>query len=145
MSTRFVMDASVTMAWCFDDEGGQLADQALDALEDGEAIVPAIWTLEVANVLLVAERRGRLTRADGEQFLSMLEKLPITVDTSSICAISERILSLGRDHGLSSYDAAYLELAMREGIPLATGDERLRQAMKVLGIAEFSSVNAGIS
>ena len=137
MSQRFVVDASVTLSWCFSDEGGALAEQTLDALQQDEVVVPAIWTLEVANVLLVAERRGRLTRADSEQFLALLENYPIIVDTHSAQAISGRILALGRDYGLSSYDAAYLELAMREGISLATTDAALLRAMSALGISPW--------
>lgn len=109
MSIRFVIDASVTMSWCFADERGELAQQTLQALTDGEAVVPAIWTLEVANVLLMAKRRNRLTRAESEQFIALLEALPITVESGNIRAISSRILALGRDYNLSSYDAAYLE------------------------------------
>ena len=138
MNPRFVIDASITMAWCFDDEGEPLKQQVLSALQVGTAIVPAIWTLEVANVLLVAERRGRLPRASSEQFIALLEKLPISVDTTSALSISARILTLGRDYSLSSYDAAYLELAMREGLPLATLDKGLLAAMDALGIAAFS-------
>lgn len=137
MSGRFVVDASVTLSWCFADEGGALAEATLDALHAGEVLVPAIWTLEVANVLLVVERRGRLTQAESEQFLGLLEKLPIHVDMTSAQAISQRILALGRDYRLSSYDAAYLELAMREGLPLATADAALLQAMAALGVPVF--------
>ncbi len=137
LSLRVVIDASVTLSWCFSDEENDSALQTLNALAEGEAVVPAIWTLEVANVLLLAERRGRLARAESEQFLALLEKLPITVDTTSICAISPHIMALGRDYQLSSYDAAYLELAMREGIPLATIDTLLLNAMTRLGVSTF--------
>jgi len=142
MRARFVVDASVTMAWCFENEGGELALLALNALADGEALVPAIWTLEVANVLLVAERRGRLMQADSEQFLALLAKLPIAIDTTGTGAISEQILGLGREYGLSSYDAAYLELAMREGLQLATGDTKLLHTMKALGVPPFDGGTA---
>ena len=142
---RFVMDASVTLSWCFADEGGELAQQTLLALTDGEAIVPAIWTLEVANVLLIAERRSRLTRAEIEQFLTLLASLPITVDTGSILAISSPILALGRDYRLSSYDAAYLNLALHEGLPLATTDADLLRAMAILLVPPFTLDGVGFS
>jgi len=138
VSERFVLDASVTMCWCFTDEQNELSRHSLQALRDGEAVVPAIWTLEVANVLLIAERRKRLTRAESEQFLSLLEALPITIDICSIQAISSRILALGRDYQLSSYHAAYLAIAMQEGLPLATNDANLLRAMAMLGVNKFS-------
>ena len=134
MSARFVIDASITMSWCFHDEVKPLTQQVLTALQHGEAIVPAIWTLEVVNVLLVAERRGRITRVHSEKFIALLDKLPITVDTTSSQHISERMLALGRDYALSSYDAAYLELALREGVPLVTLDQGLLTAVSALGI-----------
>ncbi len=122
------------MAWCFKDEADGYADSVLDMLGDSEAIVPSIWPLEVANVLLVAERRKRLTTADSAQFVKLLGELPITIDYESSGRALSEILSVGRHQGLSSYDAAYLELAMREGAPLATRDDRLRRASERCGV-----------
>jgi len=111
--TPLVVDCSVTMAWCFEDECDELADAVLDALADGEAWVPSLWPLEVANVLVAAERRRRLTAADSARFIELLMGLPIVVDDRS----HERALSQGlaaaRQLGLSVYDASYVELAMR--------------------------------
>ena len=133
-SGRFVIDTSTVMAWCFEDETSQEADAVLDELRMSEALVPAVWPLEVANVLLVAERRGRLERAETAHFLSLLSSLPIAVESAPPTRALGEVLALARDMDLSSYDAAYLDLAMREGIPLATLDERLRTAADRVGI-----------
>lgn len=132
--TRFVLDCSVAMAWCFEDECDSFADAALEALVESEAWVPSIWPLEVANVLLVAERRGRLAPADSARFLELLGGLPIVVDASGPRAVHGPVLELGRRTGLSAYDASYLELAMRLGAPLATRDDRLRAAAAANGV-----------
>jgi predicted nucleic acid-binding protein len=122
------------MAWCFEDGADAYADSVLDLLADSEAIVPCIWPLEVANVLLVAERRKRLTEAASLQFAGLLSELPITIDYESSDRALSEILFLRRQQGLSSYDAAYLELAMREGIALATRDNRLRKVSGKCGV-----------
>lgn len=128
----FVLDCSVTMSWCFKDERDDYSAYCLRLLEDTEAVVPSLWALEVMNVLLVAERRGRLLPSESEEFLGLLGLLPITIDPAS--GISNRVMDLGRAHGLSAYDAAYVELALREGLPLATKDESVRGVMASLGI-----------
>lgn len=132
--TRFVLDCSVTMAWCFEDEAADYADAVLTRLAVAEALVPAIWPLEVANVLLVAERRDRLTQADAARFVRLLRTLPISIDTGTSERALDTILDVGREYRLSSYDASYLELAMREGLPLSTQDSALRQAAAKCGI-----------
>lgn len=137
MSGLFVLDTSVTMAWCLTDETNPYANDVLDVLMTNQAIVPAIWTLEVANVLLMSERRGRLTTAMTENFLGLLHKLRITVDTHSISSISERIIDLGRNYATTSYDAAYLDLALRENLPVASIDARMKVAMLTLGVPLF--------
>ena len=131
---RFVVDCSVVMAWCFEDEADKYADSVLDLLADAEAIVPSIWSLEVANVLLVGERRKRLTEADSLRFVNLLRALPITIDQETGNRAWSETLSVGRENGLSSYDAAYLELAMREGVALATRDDRLKEAAGKCGV-----------
>lgn len=132
-----VIDCSVTMAWCFEDESSALADNVLEHLADTEAWVPALWAFEVANVLLVAERRGRLTPADSMRFVALLSGLPILIDDSVHDRALGSVLSTGRDYDLSAYDATYLELAMRLGGVMATGDERLRKACQRSGIPIF--------
>lgn len=133
--TRFVLDCSVTMAWCFEDEADRYSDRVLAALSRATAVVPALWSLEVANVLLVSERRGRLTLEDGQRFLTHLAGLPIIVDPS--VPESGDLLALGRAHRVSAYDAAYLQLAIRTRLPLATRDRPLRAAARTARVASF--------
>jgi predicted nucleic acid-binding protein len=129
-----VVDASVTMAWCFADEQSPFTDRVLESLAETRAVVPALWQLEVANVLLLAERRGRLSLADAEGFLRRLQALPIEVDTNGIEEVFGRVLALGRQYQLSAHDAAYLELALRLGGRLATQDVDLRAAAADAGV-----------
>jgi len=132
---RFVVDNSVVMSWCFRDAGDGYAEGVLDLLATGAALVPAIWPLEVANVLAAAERRGRLTEADSGHFLRLLGDLPISLLAEPPERVTGEILALARRTGLSAYDASYLDLAMREGVPLATRDAALRKAAEVVGVA----------
>src|SRR5664279_5028102 len=127
-----VVDTSVTMAWCFEDEATHGTDSVLDRLRDDEAVVPALWQLEVTNVLLVAERRERITEAQSARFLDLLLQLPIQVDMSQ--TDPKAVLAIGRRHRLSAYDAAYLLLAERTDAPLATLDRRLSAAAKAAGV-----------
>ena len=133
----FVLDCSVTMAWCFEDECDAYADAVLGALGRADALVPAIWPLEVANVLLVGERGKRLEKADSARFAELLRGLPIVVESLAGDAALDRVLGLGREFGLSSYDASYLELAMRQGLALATRDKELARACKKAGVSLF--------
>lgn len=128
----FVVDASVTASWCFDDEKSPAADLAMDRLLDEGAVVPAIWRLEIRNILLVNERRGRIKLADADEFLADLDRLPIQVHAD---APSDRFLPLARKHRLTAYDTAYLELAVRTTTPLATLDLALAQAARSEGLA----------
>ena len=121
----FVLDNSVVMSWCFKDEENQYADNVLDYLSDATALVPSVWPLEVVNVLLVAERRKRLSEADSVRFISLLSQLPISVEYESPERIMRGLLSFARENNLSSYDASYLDLSMRNGIPIATLDNQL--------------------
>lgn len=130
----FVLDASVTLGWCFRDEENAYAHRVLRRLPDDSAVVPAIWLLEVANGLLLAERRGRLSIADVAQVHDALVGLPIDWQDLTLEQVLGPVLDLARAHRLSAYDAAYLELAMREGLPLATQDEALRAAAESVGV-----------
>ncbi|MBI2435198.1 MAG: type II toxin-antitoxin system VapC family toxin [Candidatus Hydrogenedentes bacterium] len=130
MGAQFVLDNSVVMTWCFKDERDRYAASVLDSLENGEAIVPAIWPLEVGNVLLAAERRGRLFQTDSVRFLSMLSGLPILVEAEGAERMFREILALAREYQLTTYDASYLDLAMRLALPLATRDVALLKAAK---------------
>jgi len=137
--TRFVLDCSVAMAWCFESEADSYTDAVLRALPGRAAVVPALWPLEVANVLLVAERRRRLREADVVRFLDLLGELPIVVDSPLGIQDLAGLMALGREHRLSSYDAAYLRLAMRERLPLATHDRALRAAARAVGVEAFAA------
>jgi predicted nucleic acid-binding protein len=134
MDDRFVVDNSIVMTWCFQDEVNLYAEGVLDSLTGAIAVVPAIWPLEVINVLLVAERKKRLSEADSAHFLSMLSQLPIVVDRSWPERTMKDLLVLGRTNSLSSYDAAYIELAMRQGLPLATLDRKLLDAARKVNV-----------
>ncbi len=131
---RFVLDCSVAMAWCFEDETNPYTEAVLQDLADAGAVVPSIWPLEVANVLLVAERRKKISKAQSRRFVELLQSLPIDVDEVSTARAWDGVLSLAREQYLSAYDAAYLELAMREGLPVATADNDLKKAAKRCGV-----------
>jgi len=130
MPGAFVVDNSVVMAWCFEDEANRYSDSALEALNSSEAVVPAVWPLEVGNVLLVAERKGRLSQSKAARFLSLLGSLPIRVEQETPQRALTSILALARGHHLSTYDASYLDLAMRAGLPLATLNSALTKAAR---------------
>jgi predicted nucleic acid-binding protein len=134
---RFVLDCSVTMAWCFEDEADAYADAVLEALAEGEALVPCIWTLEVANVLVVGERRKRLTPAQSMRFVELLQSLPVSVEEESGRRPIAEILPLAREMNLSAYDASYLDLAARTGLPLAMRDGGLATAAARYGVPRF--------
>jgi predicted nucleic acid-binding protein len=129
-----VVDASITMTWCYPDEHSDYAYRILDLLEQAQAVVPSLWAVEVANALVVGERRRRLTPADIAYFFELLKGLPIETDTQTASRALSETRSLARIHNLSVYDATYLELAMREGLSLATLDERLRKAAQEAGV-----------
>ncbi len=129
-----VVDASVTLSWCFRDEQSDYATGILRLLADDTAVAPGLWPLEVANGLLAAERRGRLSTAEVLQIRGMIADLPITLDESTLDEALGSVLNPARAHSLSTYDAAYLALAMREGLPLAMLDEKLRAAAKDVGV-----------
>jgi predicted nucleic acid-binding protein len=137
MSARFVIDNSVVMGWCFENEGNRYAEAVLESLESGEALVPAIWPLEVGNVLLVAERKKRLSEASVVRFLALLNSLPITVEPETPERMLKEIVSLARAYNLSTYDASYLDLAMRLGLPIATQDASLARAAKKCRVPAF--------
>jgi predicted nucleic acid-binding protein len=132
-----VLDCSIVMAWHFADEADSYADRVARDLAKGAAIVPAIWPLEVANVLAIGERRGRSTPAQAARLLRSLAALPIAVDPDTNRHAWESTLALARARGLSAYDAAYLDLALRRGLPLATLDDRLRAAAIAAGVEPF--------
>jgi len=137
MGESFVVDNSIVMSWCFQDESCPYADRVLESLSDATALVPSIWPLEVVNVLLVAERRKRLSGAASVRFLTLLSQLPIAVEHEQQEKMMTGLLALARTNHLSSYDASYLDLSMRKGIPLATLDTRLKEASKMMNVRIF--------
>ena len=128
----FVLDSSVALAWLLQDEANDRTDALADRLEQEDAHVPPIWSLEVGNALMMAMRRKRITEAEFDRCIAAVSALPIEEDPPAALA---GVLSIARRFSLTSYDAAYLELAQRRGFPLATLDEKLRQACKALKVA----------
>lgn len=135
--SSFVLDCSVAIAWCFNDESNAYTDAALEKTGAGGAFAPSIWPLEIQNVLLVAERRGRLEQAQSARFLEVLAALPIHIDQGHTEWPSGELMAIARELKLSAYDAAYIELAMRQGAPLATLDKRLQKAARKVGVPLF--------
>ncbi|MDZ7698515.1 MAG: type II toxin-antitoxin system VapC family toxin [Deltaproteobacteria bacterium] len=137
MGQSFVIDNSVVMSWCFKDEASEYADAVLDSLQESSALVPSIWPLEVVNVLLVAERKRRLSKADSVRFITLLSKLPIIVEYERTETMMNELLTLARVNNLSSYDTAYLDLSLRKGLPISTTDTRLIKAAKNADVTIF--------
>lgn len=131
----FVIDASVALSWCFRDENSEYAARILRRLADDTATVPAIWPLEVANGLLVAQRRARLDDAELGRVRELLVDLPIMVSEVGLDEALGSVAALARAQGLSAYDASYLDVAVREGLPLASQDARLIDAAVHVGVA----------
>ena len=136
----FVLDNSVTMRWFFGDGKPQelaYAGKVLDAMKAATALVPVTWGLEVANVIAKAEAKALVTEARSGAFLEMLEGVDIEMDAATFAYALTDTLQLARRYKLSAYDASYLELALRSGVPLATLDEGLQKAAKKAGVKKF--------
>ena len=136
---RFVLDASVTLTWLLRDAGARAEAYAFDVLKrirlpDTDIQVPATWALETANVVVRSEAKGIVTEAESEAFLEMLGAAPITTDAATAVHALSDTLQLARRYRLSAYDASYLELALRSGLPLATLDEDLQRAASKAGV-----------
>jgi predicted nucleic acid-binding protein len=139
---RFVLDASVTLSWLLRDTAAR--DEAyplavLNALRDPDtvALVPTTWGLEIANVIARSEAKELVTAAQSGSFISLLESIPIEVDADTFTHVLSDTLQLSRRYRLSSYDASYLELALRNGGPIATLDDDLRRAANKAGVKIF--------
>ena len=130
----FVLDCSVALAWLFPDEATETTHRLRDSLIEGRAFAPALWPIEVANVLLVATRRGRIDPDEWEPLYAHLEALPIEIDPVSTSRVWGRTLELASTHRLSVDDAMYLELALRMRLPLATLDRTLSEAARLEGL-----------
>lgn len=138
-----VLDSSITLAWSFEDESDPYADSVLDQLATTHALVSSIWPLEVANALLMGERRKRSTEAETIKWTGILGALPIRIDDETNAYAWGETLNLARGHGLTTYDASYLELAIRRGLPLATLDDKLIVAAKAIGIDLYNPAGGG--
>lgn len=132
--SRFVLHASVALAWCFPGEGAGLAQHVAVLFKQGHtAIAPAFWPHEVLNALLAGEKRKRISRQLVEEFLGDLGVLPVALQQIPAEVVFGRIQSLSRIHGLTAYDAAYLDLALESADPLATLDDDLARACRKAG------------
>lgn len=134
MSASLVVDCSIAMTWLFTDEATPKTAELLNRLATETALVPAWWFVEVTNVIALAERKGWITAAQSGAFITDLGKLDIEQDDESPARAFAHLLPLCRTHQLTSYDAMYLDLAVRRHLPLATLDEPLRKAAKQLGV-----------
>ncbi len=130
----FVLDCSVTMGWVLEDEKTDYTEAVLDSLAENRAIVPSLWELEVSNVLIVADRQGGISQAQPTHALSLLSSLPILLDPLVPKRMLATVPVLAREHQLSTYDAAYLELALREGAVIATLDRKLERIALKCGV-----------
>jgi predicted nucleic acid-binding protein len=135
MSASFVVDCSIAMAWLFRDEATPKTSALLNRLATETALVPAWWFVEITNVLAMAERKGRIIARQSDAFIADLSKLGMERDNQAPDRAFTHLLALCRSHRLTSYDAIYLDLAIRRNLPLATLDEDLRKAAKKLGVA----------
>ena len=132
-----VIDASTALAWCFPDETSVYADGVLVALEGKTMLVPSVWSLEIANAILVGERRKRLRQPEILRFITLLESLTVLQDTQPVGDHVINLMPLARQYNLSAYDAAYLELSIRHRAPLATLDAKLQKAAQQAGVIIF--------
>jgi predicted nucleic acid-binding protein len=133
--TDLVLDSSAALSWGFADEATPAGDTLLREVHGGRrAWVPALWHLEVGNAMLSAKKRGRIDQAGIEKYFATLQDLGIEVDDQTMALAWSKTISLGETYGLSVYDAAYLELALRMGLPLATLDDALRAACAKAGV-----------
>ena len=133
--SRFVVDASVVLTWCFPDENAALAEHVADRFKQGDtALAPSFWPHEVLNALLAGERRKRISGTLVRSFLDDLAALPVALEQFPAEVVFDRIQSLSRTHRLTAYDAAYLDVALESGLPLATLDDDLIGACKKAGV-----------
>jgi predicted nucleic acid-binding protein len=132
------MDGALALAWYFKDEADPYADAGAARFPAARAAVPVIWPLKVANAVLMGKRRQRSTEAQAARWLGYLGSLPIAVDDETNNRAWGEVLSLARAQRLSAYDGAYLELALRRGLPLATLDNKLKAAASAVGVPPFA-------
>jgi predicted nucleic acid-binding protein len=134
----FVIDASVAACWLLPDEGSARADAAYARFPADSAVVPSLWWFEMRNIFIINERRGRIDSSKTSRALALLAGLPIRLDHQADEAV---VLELARQQRLTAYDAAYLELAQRLDLPLATLDDALIRAARAIGVAVIGDTN----
>lgn len=132
-----VIDASIVLSWCFEDESSPETDELFGRVRDDGGIVPGLWHLELGNILLQAEKRGRISAREIGIRLDLIARLPIVTDQETTSRAWREILILARAERLTAYDAAYLELASRRGLPLLTKDMELARAARRAGVQVF--------
>ncbi|HEY6509091.1 MAG TPA: type II toxin-antitoxin system VapC family toxin [Vicinamibacterales bacterium] len=130
-----VLDSSVALTWCFEDEQTPASLGLLERVVEGGAVAPSVWPLEVLNALVMAERRKRVDAAQRHRLTDLLRDLPIVLDDEAAAQAWSATVQLAERHHLTVYDATYLELAQRSGLPLASLDHELRAAAVAAGVA----------
>ncbi len=135
MTSGMVLDSSIALSWCFEDQAGPATDALLEKLRHEGALAPALWCWEVADALTTAVRRGRITPTEANVRFTILQVLPIVIDAEALDRAWRETFALANAHALTAYDAAYLELASRMAVPLATKDSDLRKAATTIGVA----------
>ncbi|OGT41278.1 MAG: hypothetical protein A3F42_07310 [Gammaproteobacteria bacterium RIFCSPHIGHO2_12_FULL_37_34] len=134
---EFILDCSITMAWCFEDETSEYSEKILDALSENTAWVPALWSIEVANSLIVAERKKRISHIKAIAFKQHIDTFAIKIDDYLLTKPIELLLDLAKETGLTAYDATYLELAIRKNLPIATLDVELKKSSQKMGLSLY--------
>lgn len=134
--SKFILDCSVYMSWCLNEDTAQASTKILKAITKNEIIVPSLWAYEVANTLAVAVRKKLINVADAHRLINDIQLLPLEFDNPTIENMSD-IFNIANQHHLSAYDAAYVELALRENMPLASFDKDMIKISKKLGIKSF--------
>jgi predicted nucleic acid-binding protein len=134
---NFVLDCSVTMAWLLEDQADSYTDSVLDSLQKRSALTPVLWSYEVANVLVTAEKKRIVSHSQAARFLELLRNLNISIQALHDLKHDEMLVDVGRAYSLTAYDGAYLKLALNRGLPLATRDAALRQACTKAGVALY--------
>ena len=130
----FVLDASLALSWVFDEEETERSREVLNRIVDDVVVVPSVWPLEVANAVLIGLRRDRFTEDDAAAFVDALSAFDVEVDELGHRVAFGALVPLAQEHGITSYDASYVELALRRGAPLATFDAGLARAARAAGV-----------
>ena len=131
---EFVLDNSIVMSWFFEDECSLQSEKILQRLKTQRAIVPSLWAYELSNALFISENKRKLATNDSKQFIDLLSKLPIFIESNEPFQFANRVLPICRKYAVTAYDAAYLDLADIKRIPIATFDKKMRATAKKMKI-----------